>query len=86
MTIDLDFYFEGQIMLSINMCRVNFSNKVCDRISNEELDDECIIDKETEDEIYTNKVVVKKIWNGCFKHGYIKQTYDVWPDRLIVHY
>ena len=83
MTIDLDFYFEGQIMLSINMCRVNFSNKVCERISNEELDDECIIDEET---IYTNKAVVKKIWNGCFKHGYIKQAYDVWPDRLILHY
>ena len=71
MTIDLDFYSEGQIVLSINMCSSNFGCKVCERIPDEEFVGAYTVDEETEDVIYTNKSIVKKIWNGCFKHGYI---------------
>ena len=86
MTIDLDFYFEGKILLTVNMCRVNFANVVCEKIPNAELEEDCIIDEETEDEIYVNKAMVKRIWDSCFRVGYIKQAYSVWPDTLVVHY
>jgi hypothetical protein len=86
MTIDLDFYLEGEILLTINLCRVNFANKVCGNIPNEELDEDCIYDEETEDEIYVNKAMVKRIWDNCFRCGYIQQPYNVWPDTLVVHY
>jgi hypothetical protein len=44
---------------------------VCERIPDEEFVGAYTVDEETEDVIYTNKSIVKKIWNGCFKHGYI---------------
>ena len=84
MTIDLDFYSEGQIVLSINMCSLNFGCKVCERIPGEEFVGAYTVDEETEDVIYTSKSIVKKIWNGCFKHGYISRACDIWPDKLII--
>jgi hypothetical protein len=44
---------------------------VCERIPDEEFVGAYTVDEETEDVIYTNKSIVKKIWNSCFKHGYI---------------
>ena len=44
MTIDLDFYAGGGIVLSVNMCASNFTNKVCEKISNEELDGAYTVD------------------------------------------
>jgi hypothetical protein len=67
----------------IAMCSPNFGCKVCERISDEEFN-ERTVDEETEDVIYTNKSIVKKIWSSCFKHGYILQAYGIWPDKLII--
>jgi hypothetical protein len=74
MTIDLDFYAAGGIVLSVNMCASNFTNKVCEKISNEELDGAYTVDVETGDVIYTDKVAIEKIWNGCLEQGYISQN------------
>jgi hypothetical protein len=87
MTIDLDFFSKGHIVLSVNMCAVNFNNKVCEKISNEELDGAFTRDEETEDEIFTDKSFIKKIWNTCLEHGYISQNYNslcLWVDKMIL--
>jgi hypothetical protein len=66
------------------MSTSNFTYKVCEKISDEELLKVYIMEEKTMDMVYTDKVVIEKIWNGCFKHGYIKQTYDVWLNKLII--
>ena len=83
MTI-LDFYSEGHIVLCVNMSTSNFTYKVCEKISDEELLKAYIMDVETMDMVYTDKVVIEKIWYGCFKHGFINQAYDTWSDKLII--
>jgi hypothetical protein len=74
MTIDLDFFSKGRSVLSVNMCAVNINNKVCEKNSNEELDGAFTRDEETEDEIFTDTSVIKKIWNDCLEHGYISHV------------
>jgi hypothetical protein len=37
MTIDVDFFSKGRIVLRVNMCASSFCSKLCAGISNEEL-------------------------------------------------
>ena len=44
-------------------------------------------DEETGNEIFTDKLFIKKIWNACLEHGYILQDYDIlglWVDKMIL--
>ena len=59
-------------MLRVNMCVSSFYSKLCEGISNEEMD--AVI---TGDEIFTDKSFIKKIWNACLEHGYISRDYDI---------
>ena len=83
MTI-LDFYSEGSLVLHVNMSKTNFIYKVCERISDEELLKMHFMDEETLGRLYTDKVVIEKMWYGCFKHGFTNQAYDTWVDKLII--
>ena len=82
MTI-LDFYAEGCIVLCVDMSKTNFIYKVCEKISDGELLKFHIIDERTMAMVYTDKAVIKKMWYGCFKHGFINQPYDTWVDKLV---
>ena len=87
MTIDLDFFSEGRIVLRVNMSASSFFDKVCAEISDEEMDVVTTEDEETGDEIVTDKSFIKKIWNACLEHDYISQDYDIlglWVDKMIL--
>ncbi len=87
MTIDLSFYHEGKLVVRVNMTAVNFYDKVCEEIMDDEMDAVITEDEETGDEIFADKMVIKKIWGGCLKYGYISQDHDIlglWVDRIIV--
>ncbi len=90
MTIDLNFFSNRRIVLRVNMRASSFYDKVCAEISDEELhygDTVIIGDEETGDEIFTDKSIVKKIWDACLEHGYISQDYDIlglWVDKLVL--
>ena len=77
-------------MLRVNMTASSFYDRVCAEISDEELEfgDTVIIeDEETGDEIFTDKMIIRKIWDGCLKHGYVSQNYDIfglWVDKIIL--
>ncbi len=86
MTIDLSFFHEEQLVLCINMTASNFYDRVCAEISDEELEfgDK---DEETGDEIFTDKMIIRKIWDGCLEHGYVLQDHDIlglWVDKIIL--
>ena len=74
MPIDVDFYSKGRIVLRVNMYALSFEcyNNLCD--SNE--DAVITKDEETGDEIFMDKLFIKKIWSACLKHGYISQDCD----------
>ena len=61
MTIDLDFFTKGRIVLRVNMCASNFYFKLCEGISDEEMVEVSTVDEETGDEIFTDKSFIKKI-------------------------
>ncbi len=87
MTIDLNFFSNGRIVLRVNMCASSFYSKLCVGISDEEMDAVITEDEETGDEIFTDKSFIKKIWNACLEHGYISRDYDtlgLWVDKLIL--
>jgi hypothetical protein len=89
MTIDVDFFSKGCIVLRVNMCASSFCSKLCAGISNEELNAVVSEDEETGDEIFTDKLFIKKIWNACLEHGYISQDYDIlglWVDKMILRF
>ena len=87
MTIDLDFFSKGRIVLRVNMCASSFYDKLCVGISDEEMETVMTEDEETGDEIFMDKLFIKKIWNACLEHGYISQDYDIlglWVDKMIL--
>jgi hypothetical protein len=90
MTIDLNFHREGKLVISVNMTASNFYDKVCGEIPDEELEGDIMMDidgEETGGEAFTDKVVIKKIWDGCLKCGYILQDHDIlglWVDKIIL--
>ncbi len=90
MTIDLSFFHEEKLVVCVNMTASNFYDKVCAEISDEELEfgDMVIIeDEKTGEEIFTDKMVIKKIWDGCLEHGYISRDHDIlglWVDKIIL--
>ncbi len=87
MTIDLIFFHKGLIVLSVNMCASSFYDKLCAKITDEELDVVITKDEETGDEIFTNRTFIKKIWDACLEHGYISRNYDImgsWVDKMIL--
>ena len=74
-------------MLRVNMCASSFYDKLCVGISDEEMETVMTEDEETGDEIFTDKLFIKKIWNACLEHGYILQDYDIlglWVDKMIL--
>ncbi len=78
MTIDLEFFYDDRIVLRVNMTASNFYDKVCADIPDEDFGDAVIVeDEETGDEIFTDKLFVKRVWDGCLKHGYISEDYDI---------
>ena len=90
MTIDLSFFHEERLVVCVNMTASNFYDKVCAEISDEELEfgDMVIIeDEKTGEEIFTDKMVIKKIWDGCLEYGYISRDHDIlglWVDKIIL--
>ena len=63
MTIDLSFFHEEKLVVCVNMTASNFYAKVCAEISDEELEsgDMVIIeDEKTGEEIFTDKMVIRK--------------------------
>ena len=78
MTIDVNFFSGGHLVLRVNMYASSFEwyNNLCDKISNEELDQVVTENEESGDMIFTDKLFIKKMWSACLKHGYISQDYD----------
>jgi hypothetical protein len=69
------------------MCAVNLYDYVCEEITDDEMNTVITEDEETGDEIFTDKAVIKKIWAGCLKYGYISQDHDIlglWVDKIVV--
>ncbi len=87
MTIDLSFFHRGELVVRVNMTAVYFYDKVCEEIVDDEMDAVITEDEETGDEILTDRTVIKKIWGGCLKYGYISQDHDIlglWVDKIVV--
>ncbi len=87
MTIDLNFYQKGRIVIRVNMCASSFYDKLCAEITDEELDAVTTKDEETGDEIFTDITFVKRIWNACLEYGYISRDYDIlglFVDKMIL--
>ena len=79
MTIDLQFIGNNKLVTRANMCASNFGNKILDTLTEEELKKFTAITKgdDTEDETYTCKELIEKVWDACVLYGYISQDYDV---------
>ena len=90
MTIDLSFFHKGKPVVRVNMTAANFYDKVCEKIMDDEAIGEEAMDVDyvkTGEEAYMDKVVIKKIWAGCLKYGYISQDHDIlglWVDKIVV--
>ncbi len=90
MTIDLSFFHKGKLVVRVNMTAANFYDKVCEKIMDDEAIGEEVMDvdyEKTGEEAYTDKVVIKKIWAGCLKYGYISEDHDIlglWVDKIVV--
>ena len=87
MTIDLSFFHKGLLVLRVNMTASSFYDKLCEGISDEEMDTVVTVDEETGDEIFTDKTFIRKIWDACLEHEYISQNYDIlglWMDKMIL--
>ncbi len=90
MTIDLSFFHRGKLVVRVNMTAVNFYDKVCEKIMDDEAIGEDVLDgdyEKTGEETYTDKVVIGKIWAGCLKYGYICEDHDIlslWVDKIVV--
>ena len=87
MTIDLSFFHKGLLVLRVNMTVSSFYDKLCEGISDEEMDTVLTVDEETGDEIFTDKTFIRKIWDACLEHEYISQNYDIlglWVDKMIL--
>ena len=79
MTIDLLFIADNKLVARVNMCASNFGNKILDTLTEEELEKFTPIPKgdDTEDETFTCKELIEKVWDACVLYGYISQDYDV---------
>ena len=90
MTIDLSFFHKGKLVVRVNMTAANFYDKVCEKIMDDEAIGKEAMDVDyvkTGEEAYMDKVVIKKIWAGCLKYGYISQDHDIlglWVDKIVV--
>ena len=90
MTVDLSFFHRGKLVVRVNMTAVNFYDKVCEKITDDEAIGEDVLDgdyEKTGEEAYTDKVVIEKIWAGCLKYGYICEDHDIlglWVDKIAV--
>ncbi len=88
MTIDLSFFHEGKLVVCVNMTASNFYDKVCEEISDGESEGDMIMDTDDEwEEAFTDKMIIKKIWDGCLKYGYISQDHDIlglWVDKIVL--
>ncbi len=87
MTIHLSFYQKGLLVIRINLCASSFYDKLCARITDEELDAVTTKDKEGGDEIFINRTFIKKIWGACLEHEYVSQNYDFmgfFVDKMIL--
>ena len=90
MTIDLSFFHEGKLVVCVNMTASNFYDKVCEEITDEGLEGDMMLDiddEKTGEEAFANKMVIKKIWDGCLKWGYISRDYDIlglWVDKIVL--
>ncbi len=90
MTIDLSFFHEGKLVVCANMTASNFYDKVCGEITDEGLEGDMVMDiddEQTGEEAFTDKMVIRKIWDGCLKYGYISQDHDIlglWVDKIVL--
>ncbi len=86
MTIDLSFFHEGKLVVCVNMTASNFYDKVCEEITEGDMMLD-IDDEKTGEEAFADKMVIKKIWDGCLKWGYISRDYDIlglWVDKIVL--
>ncbi len=75
-------------MIRASMTESDFYNKVCENIRN----DNNIVNEEAMDveyakageEVYTDRVVIGKILNGCRKYGYINGKRRPMIDRIVM--
>ena len=88
MMIDLSFFHEGKLVVRVNMTASNFYDKVCEEITDGESEGDMIMDVDDEwEEAFTDKIIIKKIWAGCLKYGYISQDHDIlglWVDKIVL--
>ena len=80
MTIDLLFIANNKLVARVNMCASSFESKILDRITEEELKEKFTpIPKvdDTEDETFTCREFIEKVWDACVRHGYISQDFKL---------
>ncbi len=89
MTVDLSFFHEGKLVVCVNMTASNFYDKVCEEITDEgSKEGDMIMDTDDEwEEAFTDKLIIRKIWDGCLKYGYISQDHSIlglWVDKIVL--
>ena len=88
MTVILSFFDKGTLVERVNISAVSFYAKVCKEIADWELKgDMTMIAVDEWEEAYTDKVIIRKIWTGCIKHGYISQDHDIFGlevDKIVL--
>ena len=80
MTIDLVFLADNKVAARVNMCASSFGSKILDTFTEEELEEKFTpVPKsdEAEDETFTCKEFIERVWDACVRYGYISHDYDV---------
>ena len=85
MTIDIVFKDRNKLVLCINMTFSSFWCKILSEFTEEE--QEKWIPILDEDETFTNKEFIERVWNSCVWYRYISEDYDImgkFLDEMII--
>ncbi len=87
MTFHLSFYQKELLVIRFSLCASSFYDKLCARVTDEELDAVTTKDEETGDDVFMNKAFIKEMWGACLEYEYISINYDFmgfFVDKMIL--
>ena len=67
----------NKFVAHININAKNLANKILNDLSEEEREKWLSVIDENGDEAFTDKELVKKVWNSCMRHRYIDENLKI---------
>ena len=68
------FMKNNKFVAHINITAKNLANNILNDLSEEERERWLPVFDENGDEAFTDKELVRKVWNSCVRHGYIEEN------------